>query len=70
MSGFVHLRQKHKSLVDRFLHDRPFRRVDKTGLPIFHLSKIACLLSNIVCISMYYMSNRHLTFAVDKIHKR
>jgi hypothetical protein len=68
MSGFVHPRQKHKSLFDGFLHDRLFCRADKTRQPIFHLSEIARLLSDIVCISILYTSNRHATFAVDKVH--
>jgi hypothetical protein len=68
MSGFVHPCQKHKSLFDCFLHDWLFCRVDKTQQPAFHLSNIACLLSNIVCISILYISNGHATFAVDKVH--
>jgi hypothetical protein len=70
MSGFVHPRKRHKSLFDGFLYDSQFCMADKTGQPAFHLSKIARLLSNIVCISIYYISNRLVNFAVDKIHKR
>jgi hypothetical protein len=68
MSGVVHLRQKHKSLLDGLLHDRLFCRADKTRQPVFYLSEIARLLSNIVCISILYISNGHATFAVDKVH--
>jgi hypothetical protein len=70
MSGFVHHRQKHKLLFDGFLYDGHFCRADKTGQPVFHLSNIARLMSNIVCISICYTSNRRTTFAVGKTHKK
>jgi hypothetical protein len=68
MSGFVHPRRKHKFLFNGLLHDRPFCRADKTRQPVFYLSNIARSLSDIVCISMIYISNGHATFAVDKVH--
>jgi hypothetical protein len=70
MSSFVHLRRKHKSLFDGFLHDRPFCRADKTGQPVFHLSEIAFRVSYIVCMSICYILYRRVTFAVDKVHKK
>jgi hypothetical protein len=70
MSGFVHPRKRRKSLFDRFLQNRRFRRVDKMRQTVFRLSKIVLLLSDIVYISIRYTSTGCTTFAVGKIHKK
>jgi hypothetical protein len=70
VSGFVHPRQKYKSLFDGFLQNRPFYRADKMRRPPFHLSKIVFLVSEIVYVSIDCMSNGYTTFAVDKVHKK
>jgi hypothetical protein len=69
MSGFVYPRKKRIFLFYRILYRDGFCEADKTGQLLFCLSKIGILLSKIVYISMCYMSNGSITFAVDKIQK-
>ncbi|MDR2497287.1 MAG: hypothetical protein LBD21_09200 [Tannerellaceae bacterium] len=67
ISGFVHPSQKHKFLFDGLLRKWRFCKTDKTGQAIFHLSKTVCLLSKIICISIYCVLSGRITFAVGKI---
>jgi hypothetical protein len=70
ISGFFYPRQKHKSLFDIFLLERRFYEADKTRQPAFRLSKIVFLLSEIIYISICYISIGCTTFAAGKIHKK
>jgi hypothetical protein len=48
MSGSVYPFQRHKIMSNSLLYENPFCRTNKTGQAIFHLSKIARMLYEII----------------------